>query len=167
MKPEFALSLSFDGIRLLHRAAGGWHEVGAVDVATADLNGDLAALRKKASSVKTKRVRTKLIIPDDQIKYLTIDTGDVDDAARRDAAQQALEGATPYPVEALAFDISAHGDKTHIAAVARETLTEAEAFAVEHKFHPVSFVAAPRRSDRRIAERRSQRWADARGCRRA
>ncbi|WP_299042828.1 hypothetical protein [uncultured Tateyamaria sp.] len=143
MKPEFALSLSFDGIRLLHRAAGGWHAVGSVDVGTANLNKDLGALRKKAHAVKTKRVRTKLIIPDDQIKYLTIDTGDVDDDARRDAARIALDGATPYPVDALAFDISTEGARTHIAAVARETLTEAEAFAVEHKFHPVSFVAAP------------------------
>ena len=28
MKPNFALSLSFDGIRLLHRVSGGWHLVG-------------------------------------------------------------------------------------------------------------------------------------------
>lgn len=143
MKPEFALSLSFDGIRLLHRAAGGWRELGAVDIATEDLARDLRKLRKLAVQNKTKRVRTKLILPDDQIKYLTIDTDDLDDDARTEAARAALEGATPYPVDALAFDISAEGPKTHIAAVARETLAEAEAFAVEHRFNPVSFVAAP------------------------
>ncbi|APX11880.1 hypothetical protein [Tateyamaria omphalii] len=143
MKPEFALSLSFDGIRLLHRAAGGWREVGAVDISSPTLGDDLHELRKQAAKVKVKRVRSKLIIPDGQIKYLTIDTGDVDDDARRAAARLALKGATPYAVEALAYDISAEGPRTHIAAVARETLAEAEAFAVEHKFNPVSFVAAP------------------------
>ncbi|MEX0365039.1 MAG: hypothetical protein AB3N22_03150 [Ruegeria sp.] len=143
MKPEFALSLSFDGIRLLQRAAGGWREVGTVDVDTRDLARDLRELRKKAGKVKNRRVCTKLIIPDDQIKYMTIPTGDVDMDAREEAARKALDGATPYPVDALAFDISAEGTDTHIAAVARETLTEAEAFALEHKFNPVSFVAAP------------------------
>ncbi|MBY5932078.1 MSCRAMM family adhesin SdrC [Tateyamaria omphalii] len=143
MKPEFALSLSFDGIRLLHRAAGGWREVGMVDVDSPTLGEDLKALRRKAGKVKIKRVRSKLLIPDAQIKYLTIDTGEVDDDARRAAALEALDGATPYPVDALAFDISAEGPKTHVAAVARETLAEAEAFAVEHNFRPVSFVAAP------------------------
>ncbi|MEL7132194.1 MAG: hypothetical protein AAGK77_07270, partial [Pseudomonadota bacterium] len=143
MKPDFALSLSFDGIRLLRRAAGGWREVGAVDIATADLNGDLAALRETAAQAHHGLVQTKLIIPDDQIKYLTIDTGEIEDAARRVAARAALEGATPYAVDALAFDISADGNTTHIAAVARDTLAEAESFAVEHDFHPLSFVAAP------------------------
>ncbi len=117
--------------------------MGTVDVGTGNLADDLKVLRQKAGEVKRKRVRTKLIIPDDQIKYLTIDTGDVDDDTRRAAAREALDGATPYAVDALAFDISIDGDKTHVAAVARETLKEAEAFAVEYRFQPVSFVAAP------------------------
>jgi len=39
--------------------------------------------------------------------------------------------------------VHADGGQSHVAAVARETLDEAEAFAVEHRFHPVSFAAAP------------------------
>jgi len=142
MKPNFALSLSFDGIRLLHRAAGGWHLLGEASVSDPDLSAALAALRKAGKAVKTGKLRTKLIIPDEQIRYLNIDTAGMDDAARRDAARNALDGATPYPVDALAFDISPDGDSTHVAAVARETLLEAEAFAFEHGFNPVSFVAA-------------------------
>ncbi|WP_299687400.1 hypothetical protein [uncultured Tateyamaria sp.] len=143
MKPNFALSLSFEGIRLLHRAAGGWRRVGEVPVTSADLNGDLEALRKAAAKLDSAPLRTKLIIPDDQIKYLSIDTGEVDAEARRDAARAALDGATPYSVDTLVFDICEEGGTTHVAAVARETLAEAEAFASEHHFHPVSFVAAP------------------------
>lgn len=143
MKPNFALSLSFEGIKLLHRAAGGWREVGDVPVTADDLAGELAMLRKTAASLEPGGVRTKLLIPESQIKYLTLDTPDMSDAARRTAAEAALEGATPYAVSELAYDISVEGDRTHVAAVARETLDEAEAFATEHRFHPVSFVAVP------------------------
>ena len=143
MNPNFALSLSFDGIRLLLRAAGGWRLVGEVPVTSTDLAGDLAALRETAVALRPGRVRTKLIIPDDQIRYLSVDTGDVDSATRLEAVRTALDGATPYALDALAFDFCEDGTTTHVAAVARETLTEAEAFATEHRFHPVSFVAAP------------------------
>ncbi|EEB86490.1 hypothetical protein [Roseobacter sp. GAI101] len=143
MKPNFALSLSFEGIRLLHRVSGGWRVVGELALDVDDLTGELAVLRKTAASLEPGGVRTKLLIPNDQIKYMTIPTPDLSDAARLDAARKALENATPYAVEDLAFDISSDGTQTHIAAVARETLAEAEAFAMEHRFHPVSFVAQP------------------------
>ncbi|MGJ5620456.1 hypothetical protein [Sulfitobacter sp. MF3-043] len=143
MKPNFALSLSFEGIRLLHRAAGGWRVVGAVALDAANMADELAVLRRTASSLEPGGVRAKLLVPNEQIKYLTISTPDMNDAARRQAAKDALDGATPYAVDDLAFDISLDGDQTHIAAVARETLDEAEAFAVEHRFHPVSFAAIP------------------------
>ena len=143
MKPNFALSLSFDGIRLLHRAAGGWRLVGEVALDAADLAGELAALRKTASELAPGGVRSKVLLPNEQIKYLTIDTPGMPHAARREAARAALNGATPYAVSDLAFDVSAEGARTHIAAVARETLDEAEAFATEHRFHPVSFAAVP------------------------
>ncbi|WP_298857628.1 hypothetical protein [uncultured Sulfitobacter sp.] len=143
MKPNFALSLSFEGIKLLHRAAGGWREVGEVPVTAADLGGELAMLRKTAASLEPAGVRTKLLIPASQIKYLTIDTPGLSEAARRKEAETALHDATPYEVSELAYDISVEGPKTHVAAVARETLAEAEAFATEHRFHPVSFVAVP------------------------
>ena len=142
MKPSFALSLSFEGICLLHRAAGGWHLVGQVAVSDPELSRALADLRTAGVARDGGLFSTKLIIPDEQIKYLSIDTSGMDNAARLHAATQALDGATPYPVDALAFDISPDGDTTHVAAVARETLLEAESFAVEHGFGPVSFVAA-------------------------
>lgn len=147
MKPNFALSLSFEGIKLLHRAAGGWREVGEVPVTAEDLAGELAMLRKTASSLEPGGVRSKLIIPEGQIKYLTIETIGLSEAARRKEAEAALHNATPYEISELAYDISVDGAKTHIAAVARETLSEAEAFATEHRFHPVSFVATPGDAD--------------------
>ncbi len=143
MKPNFALSLSVDGIRLLHRSAGGWRVVGDVDLDAEDMAAELAVLRKTATALDPGGLRCKLLVPNSQIRYLTVDTKGLKDDARRAAARAALAGATPYAVDDLAFDISVDGDQTHVAAVARETLAEAEAFAVEHRFHPVSFAAIP------------------------
>tara|TARA_R110002049_G_scaffold140930_9_gene302437 strand:- start:44576 stop:47224 length:2649 start_codon:yes stop_codon:yes gene_type:complete len=143
MKPNFALSLSFQGIRLLHRAAGGWRVVGDVALDAEDMAAELAMLRKTATSLEPGGLRSKLLIPNEQIKYLTIDTPDQSPDARRMAAQTALDGATPYAVADLVFDISIDGPRTHVAAVAQETLAEAEAFAMEHRFHPVCFAAVP------------------------
>ncbi|UWQ30972.1 hypothetical protein K3557_12170 [Leisingera sp. M523] len=113
---------------------------------TEDLPAALAAMRADALQLAPGGIFCKLILPDDQIRYLTAETGDLPAEARIEAARQALEGATPYPVDELAFDIAIEGSRTHVAAVALETLDEAETFAVEHGFGPVSFVAAPENS---------------------
>ena len=143
MKPDFALSLSFEGISLLMRAAGGWRKAGEVGLDAPDLAGALTALRVQAVDLGGAAFRTKLIIPNDQIRYLSVDSGHVATADRIAQVKSALDGATPYAVEDLVYDICVDGALTHVAAVARETLDEAEAFACEHRFNPVSFVAAP------------------------
>ncbi|MBB94598.1 MAG: hypothetical protein CML68_08355 [Rhodobacteraceae bacterium] len=143
MKPGFALSLSFEGITLLSRGETGWHPVGEVRLDVPDLAGEIADLRQQAEAPGDGDPTCKIILPNDQIRFLTVDTGNGDTKARRAVAARALDGATPYRVEELAFDISAAGAQTHVAAVALETLAEAEDFAVEHGFAPVSFVAVP------------------------
>ena len=113
MKPNFALSLSFEGIRLLHRASDGWRQVGEVAVDAEDMAAQLAALRSTATALEPSGLRSKLLIPNDQIKYMTIDTAGLSDQARREQAEVALDGATPYAVEDLVFDISNDGPRTH------------------------------------------------------
>jgi len=139
MKPNFALSLSFDGIRLLHRVPGGWHLVGEAAFDAEDLAGELTMLRRTAQALDPSGMRTKILIPNDQIKYLALDNPNANDAEIRSA----LDGKTPYALDELAIDSSADGEKTYMAAVARETLDEAVAFAREHRFQPVSFAAVP------------------------
>lgn len=139
MIANFALSLSFEGIRLLHRVPEGWNLVGETGLDVPDLTAALTQLRDDALLLEPDGIRTKLIIPSEQIKFVTLETaqtelGDV---------LAALDGATPYPVDELIVDFDRNGGRTHIAAVARETLAEAEGFANEHKFNPVCFVATP------------------------
>ena len=143
MKPNFALSLSFEGIRLLHRTGSGaatvWTLVGEVAIDAPDLASQLALLRKTGVALDPQGLRTKLLIPNDQIKYLSLDTTRAGD----DDVRAALDGTTPYAVSDLTYDYVRGGGRTYIAAVARETLAEAEEFAAEHRFGPVCFAGVP------------------------
>lgn len=143
MKPNFALSLSQESIRLLHASAGGWQDMGDVDPASDTLRDDLAVLRRTATALEPVGMRCALIIPESQIRYMQIDTPGLDATARQKAARASLNGATPYKVDDLSIDFVENGNTTHIAAVARETLAEAETFGREHGFNPVSFIAQP------------------------
>ncbi|QQA44007.1 hypothetical protein [Pelagovum pacificum] len=139
MTPNFALSLSFDGLRLLQRSDTGWLLVGEVNLDSPDLRAALAELRARAESLSDGPVQIKLLIPKEQIKYLALDGT----MTTEDDIRLALEGATPYAVDDLVYDYTKGGGRTYVAAVARETLVEAEAFAIEHGMTPVSFAAVP------------------------
>lgn len=145
MKPNFALSFSDDGISLLHRVPAGWRSLGEAPLDASDLGAQMAQLRAQAESLDPEGARCKLVIPNDQVKYLRISAQASSDDHRRQIIHDALREATPYEVEDLAYDWRIHGDMILIAAVARETLAEAEQFALGQKFAPVSYVAiAPR-----------------------
>jgi hypothetical protein len=143
MKPNFALTLSFEGIGLLHRAFPGWHLVGEVALDSPDLTDELAALRSKALTLDASGLRSKLVIPNDQIKYLQFDAEGADADEIAAAVQRHMDGGTPYAWDDLACDWSVSAGQVFVAAVARETLAEAETFAADHKFNPLSFVAIP------------------------
>lgn len=147
MKPAFALDFRNDSVSLLHRAAGGWQMLGSVALDTPDLPDALNYLRSTALGLSPKGLTTKLILPNDQILYTSVTVADPTPAKRQDQISKALEGRTPYDVADLAFDILGDGPQVIVAVIAKETLAEAEAFAVEHRFNPVSFVAVPERED--------------------
>jgi len=139
MKPNFALSLSFDGLRMMHRAEDGWHLVGEVALDDPDMTGALERLRDAAKQLESGPMATKLLIPNDQIKYIALDTTRAED----EDVQEALHGATPYDVSELSYDFAKGGGRTYVAAVAKETLQEAKQFASEHGFNPICFAAVP------------------------
>ncbi len=147
MKPSFALNITDTSIGLLHRTARGWLQVGETAFDTADLGEALGYLRGSALGLSPGGLTTKLVIPNSQIKYLELDAPGPNDTDRRNQIRAALVGRTPYNVEDLVFDWSGTGTKVQVAVVARETLDEAEAFAAEHRFNPVSFVGTPPKGD--------------------
>ncbi|WP_375173118.1 hypothetical protein [Pseudooceanicola sp.] len=143
MKPNFALILSMDGIALLQRSSPGWALVGEAYPDSPDLAKDMARLRDAADRLAPGEAQFKVVIPNDQIRYLSIPAGPADPAARQQAVEQALDGATPYALDELVIDHSVAGDQLQIAAVATETLQEADDFARSFGFTPVSFAAMP------------------------
>ena len=153
MKPAFALDFRNDSVSLLHRSAGGWQLLGKVALDTPDLPEALTYLRSTALGLSPKSLTSKLIIPNEQILYTRVTAPGPTAAERLAQVTKALEGRTPYEVADLAFDILGEGPEVIVAVIAKETLAEAEAFAVEHRFNPVSFVAVPE-----MAEIRGEPW---------
>lgn len=147
MKPAFALSLSADGIQLLQKLQNGWYLLEEINPANPDLAGHMAHMQALAASLSPTGLRTKLIVPHDQIKYLTAPINATSQAQRLEQVQAALEGGTPYPLEELSYDWHMKGTDAQIAAVAHETLAEAEAFATDFNFAPVCFVGAPQNGE--------------------
>jgi hypothetical protein len=143
MKPNFALNLSEDRIGLLQRTGKGWLPLGEVMFGAPDMEDQLTALRETAAHRAPRGIWTKLVIPNSQILYTTVTVTAATDVAKRDEIRAALAGRTPYAVEDLAFDWSGDGPDVQVAVVARETLDEAESFAADRAFRPMSFVAIP------------------------
>lgn len=143
MKPAFALDFRETAIRLLHRTGAGWHEVGQVAIDAPDLTEALGYLRATALGLSPRGISTKLVIPNEQILYTQVHAPGPDAAKRRSQIKAALEGRTPYAVKDLVFDWWGNGPDVQVAVIAKETLAEAEAFAAENRFNPVSFVAVP------------------------
>ncbi|MBV1867464.1 MAG: hypothetical protein KUG69_06110 [Marinosulfonomonas sp.] len=148
MKPSFALILSHEGIRLLRRASSGWRSVGEVSPEAPDLTKQLKYLRQTATDLSGGNFSTKLVLPNSQILYTRIEASGPTDKHREQEIRNGLEGLTPYQVDDLYFDWCDSGDGyVQVAVVARETLQEAEDFALKHRMNPVSLVATPDTSD--------------------
>ncbi|OOY24213.1 hypothetical protein BMI91_09125 [Thioclava sediminum] len=147
MKPDFALILSHDGIALVHRAKEGWTLLGEAALEGDDPMAEVAALRDKARAQAPRGFTSKLVLPDSQILYTAIYAPGPSPAQRKTQIETALEGMTPYPVSELVYDFAGPGQTVQVAVIARETLKEAESFAQENGFNPVSFVAAPEPGD--------------------
>jgi len=117
--------------------------VGDADLEDPQLTETLGFLRSTAAALSPGGVTSKLVLPDSQILYTTVSAPGPDDAARRDQIAEALTGRTPYAVADLVFDWRAEGELAQVAVVTKLTLAEAEAFAEEHGFNPLCFVAIP------------------------
>lgn len=143
MKPNFALKLSHDGIRLLHRTARGWLVLGDVQLDDPALSETLGYLRTTALGLEPHGMRTKLLIPNSEIRYTEIKAPGPTEEDRQTQLREGLDGLTPYAVDELVFDWSGSGTRLQVAAVARETLQEAEDFARKHRLNPLCFAATP------------------------
>ena len=144
MKPNFALNFTDTSIALLHRTARGWLKVGETPFDAADLDEALAKMRQTALGLEPGGFTTKLVLPPSQILYSVVPvSGGTEEDTRREIGAE-LERRTPYKADEVVFDWHLASPRSvKVAAVARETLEEAEGFATTHNFSPLGFVAVP------------------------
>ncbi|WP_425078091.1 hypothetical protein [Ruegeria denitrificans] len=140
MKPAFALSFSATGITLHHRSDDDWFVVGTIPLDVPDLSAQMQALREKAFALEND-LSCKLVLPEDQIRFLELSTDRLPPEFRAERIETALTEATPYALSELSYDSQTEGDTTFVAAVAVETLAEARTFASENGFVVVAFTA--------------------------
>ena len=147
MKPTLALDLRHDSITLLHRAGDGWRAIGSTAFGAPDMDAALADMRAAAKELSPQGLATKLIIPNDQILYTLVSAPGPGRAARRTQVREALAGRTPYAVDDLAFDwaepVPEGATEVLVAAIARETLADAEAFLASHGLNPSDLPPFP------------------------
>lgn len=143
MKPNFALGLTKDGITLWQRGGSGWLRVGAVPVDAPAMDAQMRDLAKVAKALAPEGVRTKLVVPDEQILFCNLPVAARSREMQAHEIRAQLADRTPYPVEELDFDWTIENGTAQVAVVARETAIEAEDFASLYGLNPVSVVAAP------------------------
>ena len=144
MKPSFALNFTDSSIGLLHRTSRGWLEVGAVAFDEPDLRygACISARLRPGAGTAGDHDQTRHTEQSDPLHDFACPGPRCSKPTCTDHGA-ALEGKTPYAVDELVFDWSGTGKTVQVAVVARETLEEAESFARENRFNPVSFVAIP------------------------
>lgn len=141
-RPEFALSFSPEAVHLLRREGRDWTELGQARFDDAEMRQGLDALRRRIDTEAPRGHVLRLVIPADQILYTTLPLGPAQ--SPRQAVKNALDGLTPYPIGQIAFDWESAGeDLARVAAVARQTLEEAEGFALRYGFEADRFIALP------------------------
>lgn len=143
-RPKFALDLSNDGIALLHRKNGAskWISLGQVSLSDPQLSVQLASLRKNAAAIGGPSFQSEVRIPRSQVFLAKVKLGALEGEAAIAQAARQVEKMTPYKIEEITFDLGPKGrtGKAPIAAVAIETLKEAESFAKGHGFNPVRYT---------------------------
>ncbi|WP_170332854.1 hypothetical protein [Ruegeria arenilitoris] len=140
MKPAFALSFDDTGITLHHHSDGEWFCVGTVPVDAPDLSDRMQALREQGFALEND-LSCKVVIPSDQVKYLTLDAEGFSPEDLDQKVAKTLTSETPYSLAELEFATQQQGDSIRIAAVAKETIEEAHSFAMGHGFIPTTFTA--------------------------
>ena len=126
MNERWGLDLSMSAVRLMRRDGGHWREIASEPLGEPDMDARLQALAARADSADA----VDIFLPRDQILYTDVKlTGEAAASAEIDAA---MEGRTPYALDDLEIDWEQGEDGTaRVAAIARETLDEAEAFAAQ------------------------------------
>ena len=140
--PRFALSLSFEGIGLEEYAKGASSKIAEAILDKDDFDQRMSELYRKAEAMSGDGLSVALILPNEQIKFVSVACpDDADPITINEHILRTMDGATPYPMDELRFDHHLADGTLYVAAVALETLNEAEEFAKNYGFSPLACIA--------------------------
>lgn len=124
MNSRWGFDLDMSAVRLMRREGGHWREVAAEKIDGPDIEDRLTAMIDKIHSGSA----VELFLPRDQILYTDVKITHEDTAQLEIAA--AMDGLTPYSLSELELDwVVTDPETARVAAIAKETLDEAAAFA--------------------------------------
>ncbi|NNE86497.1 MAG: hypothetical protein HKN27_00345 [Silicimonas sp.] len=124
MSYRWGFDLDMAAVRLMRREAGRWREVAVEKIDSHDIEDRLQAMAEQID----EGAPVDVFLPKDQILYTDLDVTSEDNAQAE--IERAVEGMTPYTLDEVAIDWEMVGPgKARVAAIARETLDEAFAFA--------------------------------------
>ncbi|MGY8791451.1 MAG: hypothetical protein ACKVKR_14410, partial [Pseudomonadales bacterium] len=144
MTPEFLLKLKINSVSLEEKSnevshSAGWVELGHTNFDVENLKIALAQLIEKATVVGELPLKVYAALPNDQIKIISVPNKGL----MRQDVLESLRGQTPYSLDELCVDWREYADGSLIAAVAQETLGEADSFLKQNGFQAIGFVALP------------------------
>ncbi len=134
MSEYWAFDLSMSAVRLLRRQDGDWQEIAIQKIEGADIEKRLQDL----ADLIQPPVPITIFLPNDQILFTEVSIASEGNAAAEIHA--AMDGRTPYSLEELQIDweLSAQGIAS-VAAIARDTLSEAQQFAAGRGLEVVGY----------------------------
>ena len=140
--PRFALSLSFEGVGLEEYSKGASSKIAEAIFNKDDFDQRMSELSRKAEAMSGDGLRVALILPNEQIKFVSVACpDDADSITINEHILRTMDGATPYSMDELRFDHHLANGTLYVAAVALETLNEAEDLAKNYGFSPLSCIA--------------------------
>lgn len=124
MNYRWGFDLDMAAVRLMRREAGHWREVGVEKIDSNDIEQRLQALANQID----EGAPVDVFLPKEQILYTDLNVTSED--AAKGEIENALVEMTPYALEDMAIDWEMTSPTSaRVAAIARETLDEAFAFA--------------------------------------
>lgn len=120
----WGFDLDMSAVRLMRHEGDQWQEVARENIDGPDIEDRLIAMVGKVR----KGTAVHLFLPREQILYTDVKISS-ENAARREI-EAAMDGLTPYALDELEIDwVVTAPDTARVAAIAKETLGEAAAFA--------------------------------------
>ncbi|MBT8459601.1 MAG: hypothetical protein KJN60_08035 [Boseongicola sp.] len=126
MSERWGFDLSIEAVRLMRYRLGEWQEFAVQKLEDDDIEARLAELVAKVETPAS----VDIFLPRDQILFTDVKVGG--DTPTAEEIFSAMDGRTPYDLADLEIDWEATGRGTaRVAAIATQTLDEAEAFVTK------------------------------------